>query len=393
MSSSGPELESAWRSHHKRAGRRVAHLIPDLPASPPLGQALDLAERFSIRIGAGLASASLSSASSGRSCQGDLVAGVSVPWWFYESLYISSPIIRPSILTVNFALMPVASLQLFSGQRSCVPSAASSRMHTSAPDNSAADALDRGRKRDGGAVLSSAAADVPRDYDDPHPRPSAPLHADLDQTSATPCHSVHEVPEARVSDNVQLSRGDSEPEGKQGEINEGEVKPSVRLFEWPPPGSFRAAAEALDLPLFGSCDHSSPSHVFVAPTQDVAASSGGRGGHAVGEAPSGEAPSRRSPPDTTLPSSCPSTHGQGLLMRLYRAGFLLFIFSPFLTIGLPLLLLSNCFLNATAAPGRTQANRRGNDKGRGLTFLALRRVGWRTLLWGCRSAGAAMIKV
>ena len=47
----GPPLERAWQAHHKRSGRRVAHLLSDLPESPPLGPLVSLAERLSIRVG------------------------------------------------------------------------------------------------------------------------------------------------------------------------------------------------------------------------------------------------------------------------------------------------------------------------------------------------------
>lgn len=48
---SGPETEEAYRERHRWAAKRVAHLMRDLPATPPLEGAADLADSLQINIG------------------------------------------------------------------------------------------------------------------------------------------------------------------------------------------------------------------------------------------------------------------------------------------------------------------------------------------------------
>ena len=47
----GPETEEAYRERHRWAAKRVAHLMRDLPATPPLEGAADLADSLQINIG------------------------------------------------------------------------------------------------------------------------------------------------------------------------------------------------------------------------------------------------------------------------------------------------------------------------------------------------------
>lgn len=45
------QAEAAWRSRHKWAAQRLAHLLRDTHTKPPLGPVLDLVERVSVNIG------------------------------------------------------------------------------------------------------------------------------------------------------------------------------------------------------------------------------------------------------------------------------------------------------------------------------------------------------
>ena len=45
------QAEAAWRSRHKWAAQRLAHLLGDAHAQPPLGPVLDAVERVSVNIG------------------------------------------------------------------------------------------------------------------------------------------------------------------------------------------------------------------------------------------------------------------------------------------------------------------------------------------------------
>lgn len=173
------------------------------------------------------------------------------------------------------------------------------------------------------------------------------------------------------------------------------------LFEWPTPGSFRSAAEAENLPLFGSNDHSAPPipKLGIPSDNEVVSRVGSEGKHVL-----------ILPPPLRVPSIRPPPHpSHGLILELSRASFLFVIFAPFFAIGLPLLLFSAWLPNKSIelptasleTPGRSLSAQspdrsapRQNPLGRNqLTVVALRRVAWRTLLLGCRGAGAAMIKV
>ncbi len=50
----GADLEAAWRRRHKWAAQRVAHLLTDTPASPPLACAADVLGKLSLCIGVGV---------------------------------------------------------------------------------------------------------------------------------------------------------------------------------------------------------------------------------------------------------------------------------------------------------------------------------------------------
>lgn len=51
LSCAAVQAEAAWRSRHKWAAQRLAHLLGDAHAQPPLGPVLDAVERVSVNIG------------------------------------------------------------------------------------------------------------------------------------------------------------------------------------------------------------------------------------------------------------------------------------------------------------------------------------------------------
>ena len=51
LSCASAQAEAAWRSRHKWAAQRLAHLLGDAHAQPPLGPVLDAVERVSMSIG------------------------------------------------------------------------------------------------------------------------------------------------------------------------------------------------------------------------------------------------------------------------------------------------------------------------------------------------------
>lgn len=56
------QAEAAWRSRHKWAAQRLAHLLGDAHAKPPLGPVLDFVERVSVNIGLAVDGAGVGSA-------------------------------------------------------------------------------------------------------------------------------------------------------------------------------------------------------------------------------------------------------------------------------------------------------------------------------------------
>ena len=136
---------------------------------------------------------------------------------------------------------------------------------------------------------------------------------------------------------------------------------STPLLKWPAPGSFRTAADAAGLSLYGRGDHDSSALI----SSDLGSSSADR-----------------------------------IWGLSTRAAFLLLVFSPFIALGIPLLLLSTWAAASTPASSSRRCSGEEADvdrskKGRQgeATAVALRKTAWWTLLLGCRMAGAATIKV
>ena len=142
------------------------------------------------------------------------------------------------------------------------------------------------------------------------------------------------------------------------------------IFHWPPLLGFRRAAESADLPLFGRSDHCVGGEIGGQTTEKEASSS---------LQPPRMAPASSSISDPKMADAGATRRASWLTRSIeltLRAGFLTIIFTPFLLVGVPMLLASSWL----------------NHSGHRDLSLWTRKLAWQALLFGCRNAGAATIK-